>query len=53
MNFLSSAEVSLDVDADRDGVVEKNNPHKVTLDKYAFTSSLAATYGSNEEIKSV
>ena len=31
VNFLSSSEVSLDVDADRDGVVEKNNPHKVTF----------------------
>lgn len=26
------AEVSLDVDADRDGVVEKNNPNKVSGD---------------------
>lgn len=24
------AEISLDVDADRDGVVEKNNPNKVS-----------------------
>lgn len=27
------AEVSLDVDADRDGVVEKNNPNKVSCDR--------------------
>lgn len=26
------AEVSLDVDADRDGIVEKNNPNKVSCD---------------------
>lgn len=26
------AEISLDVDADRDGVVEENNPNKVSLD---------------------
>lgn len=26
-----SPEISLDVDADRDGVVEKNNPRKVTI----------------------
>lgn len=26
-------EVSLDVDADRDGVVEKNNPNKVSCDR--------------------
>jgi len=27
--FLTAIEISLDVDADRDGVVEKNNPRKV------------------------
>lgn len=26
------AEISLDVDADRDGIVEKNNPNKVSCD---------------------
>lgn len=30
--FLCSlAEISLDVDADRDGVIEKNNPNKVSF----------------------
>uniref|UniRef100_A0A8C3SH22 Peptidyl arginine deiminase 2 n=1 Tax=Chelydra serpentina TaxID=8475 RepID=A0A8C3SH22_CHESE len=29
--FLTGIGISLDVDADRDGVVEKNNPRKVTL----------------------
>nr|XP_033777414.1 protein-arginine deiminase type-2-like isoform X1 [Geotrypetes seraphini] len=28
--YLTAIEVSLDVDADRDGVVEKNNPHKAS-----------------------
>ena len=29
MKYVCLAEISLDVDADRDGVVEKNNPKKV------------------------
>ncbi|XP_029434049.1 protein-arginine deiminase type-2-like isoform X2 [Rhinatrema bivittatum] len=28
--YLTGIEISLDVDADRDGVVEKNNPHKAS-----------------------
>ncbi|KAM4651927.1 protein-arginine deiminase type-2 [Discoglossus pictus] len=28
--YLTCVEISLDVDADRDGVVEKNNPHKAS-----------------------
>ncbi|KAM4702561.1 protein-arginine deiminase type-2 [Rhinophrynus dorsalis] len=28
--YLTGVEISLDVDADRDGVVEKNNPHKAS-----------------------
>lgn len=33
-NVSCLAEVSLDVDADRDGVVEKNNPNKVRSDVF-------------------
>lgn len=33
-NVSCLAEISLDVDADRDGVVEKNNPNKVSSDVF-------------------
>lgn len=29
---MCHTEISLDVDADRDGIVEKNNPNKVSSD---------------------
>lgn len=37
-----SPELSLDVDADRDGVVEKNNPEKVPRDQGRLTGGFRA-----------
>lgn len=38
-NVSCHADISLDVDADRDGVVEKNNPNKVSCDGSLFSSN--------------
>lgn len=38
-NVSRHADISLDVDADRDGVVEKNNPNKVSCDGSLFGSN--------------
>nr|BAG58605.1 unnamed protein product [Homo sapiens] len=39
--FLTAIEISLDVDADRDGVVEKNNPKKTRSSANAISTSWA------------
>ncbi|XP_029085280.1 protein-arginine deiminase type-2 isoform X2 [Monodon monoceros] len=40
--FLTAIEISLDVDADRDGVVEKNNPKKTRFSASVISTSWAA-----------
>lgn len=42
----SFTEISLDVDADRDGIVEKNNPNKVCIS--VFTRAERMTLYSSE-----
>lgn len=47
---MCHAEISLDVDADRDGVVEKNNPNKVRPVTFQLESSVFALTKRNQRV---